>query len=52
VVGIDASVNVTDFRGTSLEEVRALVGEDKVRYVKGYFPQTAGQFAGRRPLLP
>jgi Macrocin-O-methyltransferase (TylF) len=43
VVGIDASVNVTHFRDTSLEAVRALVGEDNVRYVKGRFPQTAGQ---------
>jgi hypothetical protein len=43
VVGVDASVNVTQFRDTSLEAVRALVGEDNVRYIKGRFPQTAGQ---------
>ena len=43
VVGIDASVNATDFRDTSLEAVRALVGEDNVRYVNGRFPQSAGQ---------
>lgn len=31
------------FKDTSLEAVRALVGEENVRYVKGYFPEFAAQ---------
>lgn len=40
--GIDA-VHSMEFADTSLEAVRALVGEENVRYVKGYFPQSASQ---------
>jgi hypothetical protein len=38
--GIDAHKEV-EFTDTSLEAVRNLVGEDNVRYVKGYFPDSA-----------
>jgi O-methyltransferase len=31
------------FRDTSLEAVRKRIGEDNVRYVAGYFPETASQ---------
>lgn len=40
--GIDAGHRM-EFKDTSLEAVRALVGEDNVRYVKGYFPESAAQ---------
>jgi len=43
VTGVDASVTLAGFRDTSREAVRALVGEDNVHYIKGGFPQTAGQ---------
>jgi hypothetical protein len=39
--GIDAAASSRSFSDTSLEAVRAAVGEDNVRYVKGYFPGTA-----------
>jgi hypothetical protein len=39
--GIDAAASNQSFRDTSLEAVRTAVGEDNVRYVKGYFPGTA-----------
>jgi hypothetical protein len=39
--GIDAAASSQSFSDTSLEAVRAAVGEDNVRYVKGYFPGTA-----------
>jgi hypothetical protein len=40
VTGIDAGKRLL-FSDTSLGAVRTLVGEDSVRYVQGYFPQTA-----------
>lgn len=40
--GIDADHRM-EFSDTSLEAVRALVGEDHVQYVKGYFPESAVQ---------
>jgi len=39
--GIDAAASSRAFSDTSLEAVRAAVGEDNVRYIKGYFPGTA-----------
>jgi hypothetical protein len=33
----------TAFADTSLERVRALVGDQNVKYIKGYFPATASQ---------
>ncbi len=41
--GIDSAASPNAFGDTSLEAVRAAVGEDNVRYVKGYFPDTAGE---------
>ncbi len=40
--GIDAAHGM-EFDDTSLEAVRSRVGEDNVRYVKGYFPDSASQ---------
>jgi hypothetical protein len=40
--GVDAQ-HAMEFSDTSLESVRALVGEDSVRYIKGYFPESASQ---------
>jgi Macrocin-O-methyltransferase (TylF) len=40
--GIDAGQKM-QFADTSLESVRALVGEENVRYVQGYFPDSAAQ---------
>jgi len=40
--GVDAGHRM-EFEDTSLEAVRALVGEQNVRYVKGYFPESASQ---------
>lgn len=40
--GVDSGQRV-QFTDTSLEAVRKLVGEENVRYVKGYFPETASQ---------
>jgi Macrocin-O-methyltransferase (TylF) len=42
LVGPD-SMQKTQFADTSLEAVRALVGEENVRYVRGYFPDSASQ---------
>jgi O-methyltransferase len=39
--GIDATAQATTFSDTSLEAVRAFVGEENVRFVAGYFPDTA-----------
>ena len=39
--GIDVAVQGATFDDTSLEAVRAAVGETNVRFVKGYFPDTA-----------
>ncbi len=43
LTGFDADANSESFADTSLEEVRAFVGEANVNYVKGYFPDTAAQ---------
>jgi hypothetical protein len=40
--GVDASHRM-EFDDTSLEAVRALVGEQNVRYIKGYFPESTKQ---------
>ncbi len=40
--GVD-SAHAMEFADTSLPEVRALVGEENVRYIKGYFPDSAAQ---------
>ena len=40
--GVDAGQKM-QFADTSLEAVRALVGEDNVRYIEGYFPDSASQ---------
>jgi hypothetical protein len=40
--GIDASHRM-EFEDTSLEAVRALVGEENTRYIKGYFPESTTQ---------
>jgi hypothetical protein len=42
LTGIDAN-KIPEFADTSLDTVRALVGEDNVRYVKGRFPGSASQ---------
>jgi len=42
LTGVDA-VHKMEFDDTSLEAVRALVGEQNVRYIKGYFPESASQ---------
>jgi Macrocin-O-methyltransferase (TylF) len=41
LVGIDAGAKPGSFSDTSLEEVRALVGEENVKFVKGLFPATS-----------
>lgn len=41
LIGVDSSVKTSQFADTSLDEVRTLVGEDNVKYIKGYFPETA-----------
>jgi hypothetical protein len=43
--GIDAGKG-DQFRDTSVEAVKALVGEDSVQYVKGFFPESTGQICG------
>jgi hypothetical protein len=42
LTGIDAGFS-KGFTDTSLATVRALVGEENTRFVKGYFPQTASE---------
>jgi len=42
LTGIDVNSRV-EFTDTSLAAVRQLVGEDSVRYVKGYFPESTSQ---------
>jgi Macrocin-O-methyltransferase (TylF) len=44
--GVDANQKM-QFTDTSLDAVRALVGEQNVRYVKGYFPDSAAQMPER-----
>ena len=46
IKGIDASKNQAAFADTSLEAVRAFVGEENVEYIKGYFPDSAAQIRG------
>ena len=46
LTGVDSGLPV-DFRDTSLASVRALVGEQNVQYVKGYFPETASAIPDR-----
>jgi len=41
--GIDAGKSSAQFTDTSLEAVRAHVGEENVRFVKGFFPDSASQ---------
>jgi hypothetical protein len=43
LTGIDADAQEGAFSDTSLEAVRALVGEENVRFIKGFFPGTADQ---------
>jgi hypothetical protein len=43
IKGVDAAAREAAFSDTSLEAVRALVGEENVRYIPGYFPETASQ---------
>lgn len=43
LVGIDADAKAGAFSDTSLEAVRALVGEESVRFIKGSFPATAAE---------
>jgi hypothetical protein len=42
LTGVDAGFS-KGFTDTSLATVRALVGEENTRFVKGYFPQTASE---------
>jgi hypothetical protein len=42
IKGMDAA-RLNTFTDTSLEAVRAYVGEEATRYVKGYFPESASQ---------
>lgn len=42
LTGIDAP-HAQEFEDTSLEAVRALVGEENTRFIKGYFPDSAAQ---------
>ena len=44
LVGPDSN-RMHRFSDTSLEAVRSLVGEDRVRYVRGFFPATASAIA-------
>ena len=44
LTGIDADKPM-GFGDTSLESVRARVGDDHVRFIKGYFPDTAADLA-------
>jgi hypothetical protein len=41
--GIDAAAKPTSFSDTSLDAVRALVGEDNACFIKGFFPDSAAQ---------
>jgi hypothetical protein len=46
----DIDINVRmSFGDTSLRDVRALVGEDHVKYIKGYFPSSASQMPDDKP---
>jgi hypothetical protein len=44
LIGVDANSRV-EFTDTSLEAVRELVGEESVRYIKGYFPESTSQLS-------
>jgi hypothetical protein len=41
--GIDADAKSGSFSDTSLETVRSLVGDENVKYVKGFFPSTVSE---------
>jgi hypothetical protein len=41
IVGLDLDARAGTFSDTSLEAVRARVGDEAVQFVKGYFPETA-----------
>jgi len=43
LIGIDSEAKSEAFSDTSLNAVRAFIGDDNVCYVKGYFPDTAAQ---------
>lgn len=43
IKGVDAGAREQAFSDTSLGAVRALVGEESVKYIQGYFPETADQ---------
>ena len=43
IKGIDAAARHQSFSDTSLEAVRTLVGDENVKYIQGYFPDTASQ---------
>jgi hypothetical protein len=43
IQGIDSGARQGTFSDTSLEAVQALVGQSNTRFIKGYFPDTAGQ---------
>jgi hypothetical protein len=43
LTGIDADAEASSFADTSLAAVRSVVGESNVRFVKGYFPDTAAE---------
>jgi len=46
IVGVDAHVNSHAFSDTSLAAVRALVGDQNVRFLPGHFPETAAGMPG------
>jgi hypothetical protein len=46
LAGIDYGQN-EQFEDTSLESVRALVGEENVRFIQGHFPDTTAQLPAR-----
>jgi hypothetical protein len=43
LTGFDAGIEAQSFTDTSLEAVRAFVGDDNVKYVKGHFPGSAAR---------
>lgn len=44
--GMDAGAQRDAFADTSLDAVRAAVGEEGVRFIRGYFPNTASEISG------
>jgi hypothetical protein len=43
LVGMDEAVSKDAFNDTSIENVNKIVGEDNVRYIQGYFPESLDQ---------